>query len=92
MKSISRVKGKRQPKPRYVPWGLSKPIQNIKKVWGLGAEAEHCIDLTIIGDNPLLMDMDAPIGMPAGSMLREEYVHGKTIYFAAKQRVVPRQG
>lgn len=78
--------------PRYVSWGVipSRPLQMIKKVWGLGAEKEHCIDITLIGDNPILMDMDAPAVLPAGSMLREETVYLDTIYFAARQRVVLR--
>lgn len=77
--------------PRYVSWfGSTTPLQMIKKVWGLGAQKQHCIDVTLIGDNPILMDMDAPVVLPAGSMLREEMVFPEAIYFSARQRVVLR--
>lgn len=85
------AKRKRTPTPRYISWNHLAPpcAQQIKKVWGLGAN-KHCIDLTLVGDNPLLMDMDAPDALPAGSTVREERVYPDAIYFAAKSRIALR--
>lgn len=77
-------------KSRYISWGPSKPLQLIKHVWGLGAH-EHCIDLTIINDNSTLMDMDAPMVMPAGSMLRRETPSDDAVYVSLIERVVHRE-
>jgi len=51
------------------------PRQRIKVCFGLRGSDRNC-GLTLIQDNPLLMEMDAPVVIPAGSMLRKEYADG----------------
>lgn len=50
---------------------VSKPIQLIKKAYGLRGSENNC-DLTLVEGDLTLMDMDAPSSLPAGSTVRRE--------------------
>lgn len=77
----------------YKPLGCltTKPIQLIRKVWGLGRQP-HAVDITIIGDDSTLMDMDAPECIPAGSMISREHRFEKdpAIYIEVRESVLVR--
>ena len=47
--------------------------QLIRAVWGLGRDPNPCTDVTVVLDDPVLMDMDAPEVIPAGSTERQEH-------------------
>lgn len=84
------------PAARYVDWRLpsDKPAQLIKKVWGLGHSQRPCIDMTVIRDDPRLMDMDAPELIPSGATLREELRFPEapdTAYFSVATGYIMRQ-
>lgn len=51
-----------------------KPLQQIKRVYGLGTDAVRNLDLTLIehSANLSLAAMDAPDALPAGSMVSED--------------------
>ena len=66
----------------YRRWPVPTPTvtQLIRKVWGLARAPRPPIDLTLIGDDSTLMDMDAPMIIPSGSMRREEQEFPDAIY------------
>lgn len=50
----------------------SKPLQEIRLVYGLGAYADRDIDITLVSEygDLRLSRMDAPAALPAGSTLK----------------------
>lgn len=69
----------------------SRPIQLVKTVWGLRG-SEGNLDLTLVSTDPMLMDMDAPVVLPAGSTLRIEplpVTHPE--YYEARDRWIYRE-
>ncbi len=67
-----------------------KPIQLIKKVWGLRGSEKNC-GLTLIHNDTTLMDMDAPEAIPAGSMRRYQPLpDSDPEYFTTRETVVLR--
>lgn len=60
--------------PEYRRWAVpSQPAQTIRTVWGLGRDPVPFLDMTLVGDDSLLMDMDAPDIVPTGSTKRHEF-------------------
>lgn len=69
---------------------ISKPIQLIKKIYGLRGSADNH-DLTLIQRDLTLMDMDAPASLPAGSTVRREPLPDTYPgYFQISERTFPR--
>lgn len=76
----------------YVRWTFpSKSRQLIKACFGLGPHHRDPA-FRAINDDSTLMDMDAPISMPAGSTLRNEFVGTHAIYVEAVERLFHREG